>query len=237
MPTRKRGHAVQTGAQRWLNRRYGDSDLPTAPIDIDFTDATVGAGAADTVVVADADALSTPYAVGSKIEYGGDGVVRTVTSVDTGTNTVQFAPALAAASAAGVAVEHYGFGIPEAHFDPIAVTGIQLWLGKRNLPVWEVPQAAGGGPPTAVSLDLGDAVQFRVAVYDRNGKGRWTSIAQLLTARPEFVFNFTVGAGLTADASIGGLFKATAVGAPTVLATLTLNGVNYDSQTVTVTIT
>lgn len=234
MPAKKRDYAVQSGAQRWLNRRT-DSSLPSAPIDIDFTDATVAAGAADTVVVADAASRLTPYAVGSRIEYDGDGVVREVTLVDTGTNTVHFAPPLPLPSAAGKRVEHFGFGIAESHFDAVSVTGVQLWLGKRGLPTWIVP-SSGGSPPTAASLRLGDAVRFVVAVFDESGKGRWVATSQLLVARPRFKFTWLVGAGLTPDANKDGLYRATAAGATTAQAKLSLNGVDFDSQVITVTI-
>jgi len=246
MPAKKRNYAVQAGAQRWLNRKYdGDPVLPMSPIDFEFTDLTVAPGAADTLKVSDADALGTPYAVGSRIEYDGDGVVRAVTSVDTSTNTVQFVPPLPAPSASGKTVEHYGFGFHESHFDAIGVTRVELWTGVSGLPVWQVPATQSGPPsaqentpPTAVSIGVGDAIQFRVAVYDDNGKGRWASVSQLLAARPKFDFDFlVVGAGLAADPDIEGLYEATAAGAPTVQARLTLDGVNYDSQVVTVTVT
>jgi len=233
MPARKRDHAVLSGAQRWLNRRA--DGLSSAPIDIDFTDMTVGVGAVGTVVVADADGRSTPYAVGSRIEYDGDGVVREVTLVDTATNTVHFAPTLPLPSASGKRVEHFGFGIAESHFDAVSVTGIQLWLGKQGLPTWSVP-SSGGSPPTAVTLRLGSAAQFVVAVFDKNGKGRWMSAPQLLTARPRFKFAWLVGAGLTPDASKDGLYRAAAVGATTAQAKLSLNGVDFDSQVIAVTI-
>jgi len=246
MPARrKRDHAVHTGAQRWLNRKYGDSQLPTAPIDFEFTDTTAAVGTVNTLKVADADGLSTPYAVGSRVEYDGDGVIRTVTAVDATTNTIQFDPALGAPSASGKAVEHYGFGFAESHFDALGVSKIELWTGKTGLPVWQIPatqlppaSAPSLDPPTAVSINVGDAIQFRVAVYDANGKGRWTSVSQILAAGPRFDFDFMlVGAGLTADADIDGLYEATAAGVPTVQARLTLGGVNYDSQVVTVTVT
>jgi len=127
--------------------------------------------------------------------------------------------------------------IPEAHFDAPSVDHIEIWYGQIGLPTWTVPQAPGGGPPAAASLDVGDAIQFRAAAFDANGKGRWLSVAQLLL--PAFKsFDFmVVGPGLTADANVAGVFRATAAGAPTVTARLTLGGVNIDSQTVTVTIT
>jgi hypothetical protein len=234
MPARKRDYAVTSGAQRWLNRRAGDG-LPSAPIDIEFTDTTVAGGAVGTVVVAAAGGLTTPYAVGSRIEYDGDGVVRKVTLVDTGTNTVHFAPPLPAASAAGKRVEHFGFGIAESHFDAVSVAGIQLWLGKSGLPTWSVP-SSGASPPTAATLRLGSAVQFVVAVFDKNGKGRWTSVSQLLAARPRFKFTWLVGAGLTPDANKVGLYTAAVVGATTAQAKLSLNGVDFDSQVIAVTI-
>ena len=234
MPARKRDHAVQSGAQRWLNRRANDG-LPSAPIDIDFTDTTVAVGAVGTAVVADAGGLATPYAVGSRIEYDGDGVVRKVTLVDTIANTVHFAPPLPAPSAPGRRVEHFGFGIAESHFDAASVTGIQLWLGKQGLPTWGVP-SSGASPPTAATIRLGSAAQFVVAVFDKSGKGRWASVSQLLTARPRFRFTWLVGAGLTPDANKGGLYRAAAVGATTAQARLTLNGVDFDSQVIAVTI-
>lgn len=134
-----------------------------------------------------------------------------------------------------------GIDISEAHFDPLTVTRIELWFGDRALPIWDVPTSASGGPPDAMSLRIGDAVQFRVAVFDFDGKARWIPIAQILLARPRFEFEFIQGgiyaSSLEADSTISGLFKAVLAGVSTIFARLTLGGSVFDSQTITVTIT
>lgn len=133
--------------------------------------------------------------------------------------------------------------IPEAHFDALSVGRIEMWYGQPGLPAWTVPQAAGGGPPATASLVVGDAIQFRVSVFDTNGKGRWLSVGQLLLPLGQAWFEFefmVVGAGLTSDENKVGVFRAVETGAPTVTAWLTLDGVAgspFDTQTVTVTIT
>ena len=133
-----------------------------------------------------------------------------------------------------------GIDISEAHFDPISVTRIELWFGDRALPTWNVPTNASGGPPDIMSLRIGDAVQFRVAVFDVDGKARWASVAQLLPARPRFEFEFIqtgiYASILEADSTISGLFKAVLAGATPIFARLTLGGSVFDSQTITVTI-
>jgi len=130
-----------------------------------------------------------------------------------------------------------GIDLAEMHFDPISVVKIELWFGDRALPTWVVPDNGAGEPPTTASLNVGDAVQFRVAVYDRNGLARWLSISQLLTANPNFAFTFVVSDNtkLSPDADTNGLFLAKAVGTPTIKATINLNGVK-ETQVITVTI-
>ena len=131
-----------------------------------------------------------------------------------------------------------GLDLAETHFDPISVTKVELWFGDRALPTWTVPDDGAGEPPIAAELNVGDAVHFRVAVYDANGKARWLSIAQVLSASPKFDFTFVVSdpAKLSPDAGTAGLHLAKAAGAPTIKATITLNGVLHETQTITVTI-
>lgn len=131
-----------------------------------------------------------------------------------------------------------GIDLAEVHFDPISVVKVELWFGDRALPTWAVPDDGSGEPPIAAALNIGDAVQFRVAVYDRHGLARWLSISQLLTARPEFHFTFVVSddTKLSPDADTPGLFLAKAAAAPTIKATIDLNGTMHETQLITVTI-
>ncbi|HYV85286.1 MAG TPA: MopE-related protein [Patescibacteria group bacterium] len=71
-----------------------------------FGDATVAAGTTTTVLVRDV----TRYNVGQKIEYNNDGVVRTITVINTTTKTLTFTPALAAASVAYKMLANWGSG-------------------------------------------------------------------------------------------------------------------------------
>lgn len=131
-----------------------------------------------------------------------------------------------------------GLDMAEGHFDPISIAKVELWFGDRALPVWAVPDGGPGEPPAAAAINVGDAVQFRVAVYGDNGRARWLSISQLLAANPNFTFTFVVSdpSKLAPDANTYGLHLAKAAGTPTIKATITLNGVVHDSQTVTVVI-
>jgi len=128
--------------------------------------------------------------------------------------------------------------LAEAHFAPISVVKIELWFGDRALPTWVIPDNGAGEPPITAAINIGDAVQFRVAVYDRNGLARWLSISQVLSANPKFDFTFVVSddTKLSPDADAIGLFLAKAAGAPTIKATITLNGAVHDTQLITVTI-
>src|SRR5262249_47006893 len=70
-------------------------DPKSAPAPL-FSDVTVAAGTTTTVAVL----LASRYAVNQAIEYDNDGVARTVTVVNTGTNVLTFTPALSSASVA-----------------------------------------------------------------------------------------------------------------------------------------
>lgn len=131
-----------------------------------------------------------------------------------------------------------GIDLAEVHFDPISVVRIELWFGDRALPTWAVPDDGAGEPPTAAALNVGDAVQFRVAVYDRNGLARWLSISQVLSANPKLDFVFVVSddTKLSPDANTTGLFLAKSAAAPTIKATIDLNGTVHETQLITVTI-
>jgi hypothetical protein len=59
-----------------------------------FTDVTIAAGTTTTIAVRDV----VRYLVGHKIEYNDDGVVRTITAINTQSKVITFTPALAAAS-------------------------------------------------------------------------------------------------------------------------------------------
>ncbi|HUD72239.1 MAG TPA: putative metal-binding motif-containing protein [Dongiaceae bacterium] len=61
-----------------------------------FTDVTVAAGSTTTVAVRDV----ARYVVNHKLEYNNDGVVRTITAINSSTKVITFTPALAAASVA-----------------------------------------------------------------------------------------------------------------------------------------
>ncbi len=131
-----------------------------------------------------------------------------------------------------------GLDMAEVHFNPISVAKVELWFGDRAIPTWAVPDDGSGGPPAAAAINVGDAVQFRVAVYGANGRARWLSVSQLLVANPEFAFAFVVSdpSKLAPDTNTPGLHLAKAAGAPAIKATITLDGVVHDTQTVTVTI-
>jgi Putative metal-binding motif/Thrombospondin type 3 repeat len=69
-----------------------------------FGDVTVAAGSTTTVILRDV----SRYNVSQKLEYNNDGVVRTITVINTTSKTLTFTPALAAASAAFKMVANWG---------------------------------------------------------------------------------------------------------------------------------
>jgi hypothetical protein len=74
-----------------------------------FTDETTAEGTPKTIIVGDA----SKYSVGEEIEYNPSGTVgtlRTVTDIDTSTDTVTFGPALSDDSEDEITIKNYGFG-------------------------------------------------------------------------------------------------------------------------------
>ena len=71
-----------------------------------FTDVTVASGTTTTVAVRDV----ARYVVNHKIEYNNDGVVRTVTAINTSTKVLTFTPALPAASVAFKMLSNWNTG-------------------------------------------------------------------------------------------------------------------------------
>jgi hypothetical protein len=69
-----------------------------------FADTTVAAGSTTTIIVRDV----TRYSLNQKMEYNNDGVVRTITAINTASQTITLTPALAAASAAFKMVANWG---------------------------------------------------------------------------------------------------------------------------------
>lgn len=71
-----------------------------------FTDVTVAAGTTTTVAVSDV----SRYLVNHKLEYNDDGVVRTITAINSTKKTITFTPALPAVSAINKMVSNWGAG-------------------------------------------------------------------------------------------------------------------------------
>lgn len=71
-----------------------------------FTDTTTADGTTTTIVVANA----SKYSVDDELEYSGDHVMRTVTAVDSATNTVTFDQGLAKWSSISEVISNYGWG-------------------------------------------------------------------------------------------------------------------------------
>jgi Putative metal-binding motif/Thrombospondin type 3 repeat len=69
-----------------------------------FADTTTAAGSTTTVIVRDVGR----YALNQKLEYNNDGVVRTISVINTSSRTITFTPAMAAASAAFKVVADWG---------------------------------------------------------------------------------------------------------------------------------
>ena len=132
-----------------------------------------------------------------------------------------------------------GLGFAEKHFNPLGITGLQLWAGELGGPfAWQTASDPGPTPPTTLALSVGESVQFRITVFDRSGCGRWLDVGVLrVEANPDigFVLSGTSPASL-ADRG-GGLFEAVAAGTLDIVARITQGGADIDSQTISVTVT
>ncbi|HKB08562.1 MAG TPA: thrombospondin type 3 repeat-containing protein, partial [Candidatus Polarisedimenticolia bacterium] len=69
-----------------------------------FTDVTIAAGTTTTVAVM----MAARYQTNLKLEYNNDGVPRTITAINTSSNTLTFTPALASASVAFKVLANWG---------------------------------------------------------------------------------------------------------------------------------
>ena len=132
-----------------------------------------------------------------------------------------------------------GLGFAEKHFNPLHITGLQLWAGELGGPfAWQTASDPGPTPPTTLALSVGESVQFRITVFDRSGCGRWLDVGVLrVEANPDigFVLSGTSPASL-ADRG-GGLFEAVAAGTLDIVARITQGGADIDSQTISVAVT
>lgn len=131
-----------------------------------------------------------------------------------------------------------GLGFAEKHFNPLRITSLQLWAGELGGPFTWQTASAGSTPPTTLTMSVGEIVQFRVTVFDRNGCGRWLDVGTLrVEANPDigFVLSGNDPASLTDKGN--GLFEAVSAGTLVIVARVVQDGVDIDSQTISVAVT
>ncbi len=107
-----------------VNDANGTGNITSDPCFLnvfDFIDVTDGGGTTTTIIVADASL----YEVNDVIEYDEDGVIRTVTDVDSNSDTITFDTALDDNSVGGVYVHNWGIGASDVNED--------FHLGKNSL--------------------------------------------------------------------------------------------------------
>jgi hypothetical protein len=120
-----------------------------------FADATTANGNTTTVIIRE----PSRYAVNQKIEYNNDGVVRTISAINTSTRTLTFAPALASNSVAFKMVTNWGASTNLAEDFHLA----------SNSPVID----AGTNTGVTAAFDLDGAAR----IADGNGDG--TAVADM----------------------------------------------------------
>ena len=131
-----------------------------------------------------------------------------------------------------------GLGLAEKHFNPLRITGLQLWAGELGGPFTWRTASDGSDPPTTLALSVGELVQFRVTVFDRNGHGRWLDVGVLrVEANPDVGFVLSGASPASLADKSGGTFEAVSAGALDIVARVVQDGVDIDSQTVSVTVT
>lgn len=131
-----------------------------------------------------------------------------------------------------------GLGFAEKHFNPLHITGLQLWAGELGGPfTWQTASDAGPTPPTTLTMSIGETVQFRVTVFDRNGCGRWLDVGVLrVEANPDIGFVLSGDSPASLIDKDGGTFEAVSAGELNIVARVVQGGVDIDSQTISVTV-
>ena len=133
-----------------------------------FSDATIAAGTTTTVAMRDV----SRYAVNQKIEYDNDGVIRTITAVNTSSKVLTFTAALSAASAAGRLVTDWGASTnPTEDFhlgpsSPVIDKGSNTGISTFDLD--GLPRATDGDGDGSAIVDMG---AYEVQPPDSDGDG------------------------------------------------------------------
>ena len=131
-----------------------------------------------------------------------------------------------------------GLGFAEKHFNPLRITGLQLWAGELGGSFTWQTASDGSSPPTTLALSVGEIVQFRVTVFDRNGRGRWLDVGTLrVEANPDIGFVLSGASPASLTDKGGATFEAVSAGVLDVVARVVQDGVDIDSQTISVTVT
>jgi len=133
-----------------------------------FTDVTVAAGSTTTVAVRDV----SRYLVNHKLEYNDDGVVRTITAINTSSKVITFTPALTAVSAINKMVSNWGANTNVAadfHLQatsPLLDAGSGTGISQYDLD--GAPRAADGDNNGSVVVDIG---AYELPALDTDGDG------------------------------------------------------------------
>jgi hypothetical protein len=133
-----------------------------------FTDVTVAAGSTTTVAVRDV----SRYLVNHKLEYNDDGVVRTITAINTSTKVITFTPALPAVSAINKMVSNWSAGTnvnADFHLQatsPLLDAGSGTGISQFDLD--GQPRVADGDNNGTTVVDVG---AYELPALDTDGDG------------------------------------------------------------------
>jgi hypothetical protein len=134
-----------------------------------FADATTANGNTTTVIIRE----PTRYAVNQKIEYNNDGVVRTISAINTSTRTLTFSPALASSSVAFKIVTNWGSStnmVEDFHLasnSPVIDAGTNTGV-TSTFDLDGTPRIADGNADGTATVDMG---AYEFAPPDSDGDG------------------------------------------------------------------